>query len=197
VACLLVLADGRLVHSSGWPDSQAVVAAGEKPAGPAATPAEAMELAVNFEIASPDGERYRRPYVAVWVEDADAFPVRTLLLWVLQSPKGARWIPDLRRWRRGDDTRRLADDKDIVATVSGATRNPGKYTTVWDGKDDAGKPVKPGKYTLFLETAREHGPYSLIKHEFAVGDKAFAAELKGNEDLKGATLEYRRRAARK
>ena len=33
------------------------------------------------------------------------------------------------------------------STVSSATRGPGKYTLVWDGKDNAGKPVKAGSYT--------------------------------------------------
>ena len=50
---------------------------------------DAFELAVNFEINRPDaGGRYRRPYVAVWVEDKDGFPVRNLLLWVSQGGAG-------------------------------------------------------------------------------------------------------------
>jgi hypothetical protein len=43
--------------------------------------------------------------------------------------------------------------------VATATRPAGKYTLKWDGKDNAGKPVKPGKYTVILEAAREHGTY--------------------------------------
>lgn len=201
VACLLTLADGRTLHSARWPDSGPTLVVDDLQPGATKNTdvkgAPALELAVDFELARPDGERYRRPYVAIWVEDTDGFPVRTVLLWVLQSPKGARWIPDLRRWRRADDTRRLADDKDLVTTASGATRNPGKYSVVWDGKDDAGVAVKPGKYTLYLEAAREHGPYSLVKHEFTLGDQPFNATLKGNEDIQGATLEFRRRSARK
>jgi len=57
--------------------------------------------------------------------------------------------------------------------------------------------VKPGKYTLYVESAREHGPYSLVKHEFTLGEQPFNATLKGNEDIQGATLELRRRSARK
>ena len=199
VACLLTLADGRLVQSARWPQmAPQMVAAEEKaPRAQSDAPGTRFELAVDFELSRPDDERYRRPYVAVWIEDADAYPVRTILLWVLQTPKGARWIPDLRRWRRSDNTRRLVDDKDIVATVSGATRNPGKYTVVWDGNDDAGKPVKPGKYTCYVESAREHGPNSLVKHEFELGEQPFKVEVKGDEDIKGATLEYRRRTAGK
>ena len=36
-----------------------------------------MELAVDFEISQPDGGRYHRPYVAVWLEDATGKEVRT------------------------------------------------------------------------------------------------------------------------
>ncbi len=200
VACLLVLADGRQLRSSRWPAGEFSVTAlaDEKPAEPdAASTGPAMELAIGFEINRVEGGRYQRPYVAAWIEDKDGFPVRTVLLWLLQSEKGQRWIPDLRRWHRGDQVRRLAEDKDLVATVSGATRNPGKYGVVWDGKDDHGEPVKPGTYTFYLEAAREHGTYQLMKHEFAVGEQAFTAELKGNEEIKGATLEYRRRNVRK
>ncbi len=200
VACLLVLADGRQLRSSRWPASEfaGTAFADEKPAKADAAPTgPAMELALGFEINRVEGGRYQRPYVAAWIEDKDGFPVRTVLLWLLQSEKGQRWIPDLRRWHRGDQVRRLAEDKDLVATVSGATRNPGKYNIVWDGKDDHGEPVKPGTYTFYLEAAREHGTYQLMKHEFAVGEQAFTAELKGNEEIKGATLEYRRRTVRK
>ena len=156
-----------------------------------------MELAVSFEISRVEGGRYQRPYVAAWIEDKDGFPVRTLLLWLLQSEKGQRWIPDLRRWHRGDQMRRLTEDKDLVATVSGATRNPGKYNLLWDGKDDHGDVLKPGTYTFYLESAREHGTYQLVKHEFTVGGNSFAVVLKDNEELKGVTLEYRRPSNRK
>lgn len=192
VACLLVLDSGEVVRSTRWPMSP-TLAADPKPA-PAPTTTAArptMELSVAFDLQNTSGGRYNRPYVALWVEDADSFPVRTLLLWVLQSPKGQRWLPDLRRWHRSDDTRRLADDKDLVATASGATRNPGHYSAVWDGKDDHGKPVKPGRYTVYLEAAREHGTYQLMKHEFEVGGSGFAVDLKGNEEIGGARIEYR------
>ncbi len=179
----------------GVPAPKAGVDAKTGPATNAVTNAtvSGMELAVGFEIFRVEGGRYQRPYVAAWVEDKDGFPVRTLLLWLLQSEKGQRWIPDLRRWHRGDQIRRLAEDKDLVATVSGATRNPGKYSVVWDGKDDQGVAVKPGTYTFYLESAREHGAYQLMKHEFTVGGAPFTAALKDADELKGVTLEYRRR----
>ena len=198
VSCLLVLADGRLMPSKRWPGRVTQVAAlGDAAAVAPSSGQDPLELSLAFEIQRVEGGRYQRPYVAAWVEDKDNFPVRTLLLWVLQSEKGQRWIPDLRRWHRGDQVRRLAEDTDLVTTISGATRNPGKYSVVWDGKDDHGVAVKPGTYTVYLEVAREHGTYQLMKHEFELGGKVFTAELKGNDEVKGATVEYRRRSARK
>lgn len=200
VACWLVGADGTIRRSSRWPAGGGPVngpmtasAASTSLAQAQPAAAEARELRLKFEINHPEGGRYLRPYVAVWIEDKDAFPVRTLLLWLLAPPKGERWISDLRRWSRGDQMRRLVDAQDLVATISGATRNPGEYSVAWDGKDDHGQLVKPGNYTLYLEAAREHGTYQLMKHEFAVGGVDFNAAIKGNEEIKGATIEYRRR----
>ncbi len=195
VACLLVLADGRMVRSSRWPADDA--SSSSTMADGAATGADALELAVAFEINRVEGGRYLRPYVAAWIEDKDGFPVRTILLWHLQAQKGQRWMPELRRWYRADEMRHLAEGKELPATVSSATRNPGKYSVVWDGKDDHGKPVAAGQYTFYLESAREHGTYQLMKHEFGVGGKTFTTTLKDNEEIKGVSLEYRSKTGRK
>lgn len=199
VACLMVMADGRQVRSSRWPASSwTPVLWADETTPKASAPAKASpwELRVDFEIRRAEGGRYQRPYVAAWIEDKDGFPVRTLLLWILKSEKGQRWIPDLKRWHRGDQVRRLAEDKDLTTTISGATRNPGKYGVVWDGRDDHGAELPSGNYTFYLEAAREHGTYQLMKHPFAAGGDPFQAELKGNEEIQGATLEYRRRDSR-
>jgi thiamine biosynthesis lipoprotein len=152
-----------------------------------------MELAVDFEIVQPDEFRYHRPYVAVWLEDKDGKSIRTLSLWVQNSRRGPRWIPDLRRWYRGEQDAMAAGGADLVATVSSATRMPGKYSVTWDGKDDKGKPVMQGSYTFNLEMAREHGPYQVMQKAIIIGPKPFKAEVVGNTEIKGATVEYRKR----
>lgn len=198
VACLMVMSDGRQIRSARWPvSSWTPVLWADEAAPKASAPAAASpwELRVDFEIRRAEGGRYQRPYVAAWIEDKDGFPVRTLLLWILKSEKGQRWIPDLKRWHHGDQVRRLAEDKDLTTTISGATRNPGRYSVVWDGRDDHGAILPAGGYTFYLEAAREHGTYQLMKHPFVVGGDPFQAELKGNEEIQGATLEYRRRNA--
>lgn len=89
-SCLILDVDGHSHASQRWPSTRSpvtrLIAEAEK------TPIwnGGMELAVDFEIfqAKKSG-RYRRPYVAVWVEDHEGYPVRTILLWVQKLWAGA------------------------------------------------------------------------------------------------------------
>jgi FAD:protein FMN transferase len=153
------------------------------------------ELAVNFEIAPHDEPRYRRPYVVVWIEDKEGRTVRTLNLWVQTVRRGPRWIPNLKRWYRNlVDVGRSDTDAQLEESYTGATRQPGKYTVVWDGLDDKGKPVKPGEYSVCIEAAREHGTYGFIRKAYKIGTKPFKDALEGNEEIKEASVEFRKRA---
>lgn len=199
---LLITDDGQKVKSKSWDKLtlprpvQFTAVEDEKKADEAKAADKAaggLELVVNFELDRPEGGRYRRPYVAVWLEDEDEFPVRTALLWMQTKDPGPRWHRDLLRWYRQDGVRKLADGKALIGTISGATRGPGKYTAVFDGLDDNGKPLPAGKYTLFLEVAREHGTYQLIRQQVTLGDKPVAAtDLKSNVEVKSASFEYRK-----
>jgi FAD:protein FMN transferase len=225
IECKLVTSDGCMFESDGWrgherPPVPALAFAGrddpraddkasarvDVPKGAEAKPnagsswRKDFEVVVNFEINGPEGanmRRYRRPYVAVWVENKDGFPVRTLSLWVQNTGKGPRWIPDLRGWYRSDKARRMMDESDLVVTVSRATRQPGKYSVNWDGTDDHGKPLESGEYTIFIEAAREHGTYQSIRKQVTLSDKPFVEELKGNVEIKSASIEYRRKSSAK
>ena len=155
---------------------------------PLAQVAGPLEVVVNLEPARIEGQRYRRPYVAVWVEDKDRFPVRTVALWHQKD----RWLPDLKGWYRGDRLRLLAEGNEIASTVSSATRPAGKYTMKWDGKDNKGVPVKPGKYTVFVEASREHGSYDLLRQEIdlTAGPKQFP--LAGGTEIASAGIHVKR-----
>jgi len=155
---------------------------------PLAQVAGPLEVVVNLEPARIEGQRYRRPYVAVWVEDKDRFPVRTVALWHQKD----RWLPDLKGWYRGDRLRLLAEGNEIASTVSSATRPAGKYTMKWDGKDNKGVPVKPGKYTVFVEASREHGSYDLLRQEIdlTAGPKQFP--LAGGTEIASAGIDVKR-----
>ena len=130
--------------------------------------------------------------MAVWLEDADGFPVRTAVLWMQTEQPGPRWHRDLLRWYRNDRVRKLADNTELIGVVSSATRGPGEYKAVFDGLDDNGKPLPPGEYTLFLEAAREHGTYQIIRHKLTLGKEPIGeTKLKGNVEIKAASFEYR------
>jgi thiamine biosynthesis lipoprotein ApbE len=191
-ACLLLDADGRRHRSRNWPTADTLALAMAEDAQPPAWNG-GMELAVTFAINQPaDGPRYRRPYVAVWVEDANGRAVRTLVLWVQTGGPGPKWIPDLKRWYRSDRLRRQTSDRDLIRTVSEATRKPGEYTVTWNGLDDAGQLVPPGEYTVFLEAAREHGTYQLLRKPIVCRDRPVQHTLEGNAEIKSATVDYRK-----
>lgn len=146
------------------------------------------ELAVDFQIAQPNQGRYHRPYVAIWVEDASGTAVRTLTLWVNTSGRGPRYIHELRRWFSAEQ-----GGANLISTVSSATRLPGKYSVVWNGRDDAGRPVAQGNYKVLIEAAREHGSYQLIQQDLTLTTTPKSIDLAGNEEIAGAHVEYRRR----
>jgi len=192
-ACLILDRDGVVHASRAWPGERhrraRTVATPVAFADPAVPRAD-FELVLDLEIARPaGGGRYRRPYVAAWVEDGDGFPVKTLLLWVQRD--GQRWVPDLKRWYRADRLRKLAEDGDLVATISEATRQPGSHSVTWDGRDNAGQPLVPGKYTVCIEAAREHGTYQFDRRTVTLGAVPFREVFTGNTEIKSATLDYR------
>jgi thiamine biosynthesis lipoprotein ApbE len=222
VHVLILERDGRVTRSDGWarlerPRPVWLAAANDAKTPPAAAKADELkkpgrpapaaapwnkelELVVNFEINRPDAEqgRYRRPYVAVWVEDKDGHAVRTLVLWVSMGGSGPfQWLPDLKRWYQTDQERKRTDKQELVFTMSRPTRQPGRYKAIWDGKDNHGKQLAGGEYTITIEAAREHGTYQSIRKQVTVAGKPFVEELKGNVEIKSASIEYRRKAARK
>ena len=108
-------------------------------------------VTVGFTYAQGQGGKDLPPYIAVWIEDANGDFVDTVALWYEQSQKGPRWLNDLRRWFS------LAGSSDYD-TISSATRLPGAYTVVWDASS-----LDAGSYHVCIESARERGPYSLIR----------------------------------
>ena len=200
VEYLLVGKNGNRLESAGWRALEAPVAAAErgfaaKPAPPAAAGQAggsgalwdaSFELTVTLELARLDGGRARRPYLAAWIEDKDKFPLRTFGLWFDKT----RWLPELRAWNRDDRMRVMAEGTDITASVASATRPPGKYTLKWDGKDNAGKLVKPGKYTVCIEVTREHGGYQIMRQEMDFTGVPKQVQLPPNEEVAGVSLDY-------
>lgn len=147
---------------------------------------EGPELTINLELSKFEG-RFRRPFVAIWIENSNKETVRTLALW-FNKPK---WLPDLKSWYSKNYASYNTSQSDIT-TISSATRPPGEYALKWDMKDDKGNVVPPGKYTVYIEAAREHGTYQLIKQEIDCRNKSQIIKLKGNVEIMAASLEYKK-----
>lgn len=141
-----------------------------------------MALDITFKVATQAGGFVKRPFVAVWIEDDQGNTVRNLTVWVSQNRLNPRWLYELRRWTR--------QNVDLLSTVSSATRNPGTYAVAWDGKNDKGAVAPQGDYYVCIETAREHGPYSLVREKITVGSAGFKKTLSANNDIEAASVSF-------
>ncbi len=147
----------------------------------------AFELNITLEIARINEMRARPPYVAVWIEDAKKYPVRMIALWYRKP----RYLDDMRAWYRQERIRSSIEGTELPASVTGATRSAGVYTLRWDGKDNSGKYVPAGKYSVLIEAAREHGTYQLIRRELDFNGTPQQVHLPGNAEISSAALDYR------
>jgi hypothetical protein len=100
--------------------------------------------------------------------------VQTISLWYEQSGKGARWLNELRGWYAASGG---------SATTSGATRAAGSYSVVWDGTDLDGNLVAQGDYVLYVEAAREHGPYEITSTPITIDGSGFTVALGDEGEL--------------
>ncbi len=141
---------------------------------------EGYEVAINVTLKSPDGGRgFKRPYVAIWAEDASGKTVRTIALWMSRP----RWIRDLDAWYRSNEYTNWN-------AIARATRSPGKYRVVWDGLDDGGKPVPKGNYSILVESNREHGNYAKESATIDCGQKKASATMKDTSEFEAVSIQF-------
>ncbi len=175
--CLIVGPDGKQFRSPGFPLRLIAVNA-DAPKG--AWP-DGFQVSVALELPAVNAAKYRRPYVAVWFEDADGKAVRTLTVWG-NSPK---YTKDLSDWWKF-----AKEDKALVKATTRATRGPGKYELVWDGKDDGGKAVPAGIYTVRVEVHREHGKHLRQSGKIECGAEKAELKLPKNDETGQTVLTY-------
>ncbi|HYG05606.1 MAG TPA: DUF2271 domain-containing protein [Stenotrophomonas sp.] len=153
------------------------------------TPAYAATLDVTVEIPKLNVAEYHRPYVAIWIEGADAQAVRDLAVWYQSKSTneghGTKWLPDLRQWwRKSGRNAQLPIDG-----VTGPTRPTGEHALSF-GPTQL-RDLKPGQYTLVVEAAREVGGRELLKLPFQWGGAAQQAKAQGKDELGAVTLAVR------
>lgn len=147
-------------------------------------PAYAATLQVKVEIPALSVAEYHRPYVAVYVEDADGKAAANLAVWYQSTDtkegRGTKWLPDLRQWwRKSGRTLELPVDG-----VSGPTRPAGVQTLDLAANAPQLSGLKPGSYTLVVEAAREVGGRELVKVPFTwPATAAQTAQGQGSTEL--------------
>jgi len=146
------------------------------------------EVIINLELMQQAGFA-KRPFAAIWVEDADKKTVKTIALW-FNKP---RWVPDMREWYRKNGETMKANPTSF-SSITSATRSPGKYTLKWDGKDDAGQVLPAGTYTIYMEVVREHGGYDLLHQELECNKKDQSFTLQGVKEISTALIEYKKKS---
>jgi hypothetical protein len=184
--CLVVTTDGRQLRSPGFGALERTPRPARATVDATGAPTDAWPdgYQVNLTVTLPNiaaGGRYRSPYVVVWAENADGKVVRTIALWGNSS----KYLRDLTQWWK-----LVGDDKDLVYSVARTTRRPGRYTLVWDGTDDKGKPVPQGTYTIHVEVHREHGRHVTQTGKILCGGQVAKATLEKNAETDATEIEY-------
>ena len=174
-AAALVVSDAGIPFTSArWPAALAVGA--DAPSAPTAA------LLVDYEIPAIDADRYRKPYLAVWIEHEDGRAVRQLHVLGDRS----RWLSELPRWWRHYGR----NDPSGALGIARPTRAPGHYTLAWDGRDDRGRPMPAGRYVLRVEAAREHGGHEDIALPFPLGGAGSPLQHQGQSEIGRLLLRY-------
>jgi thiamine biosynthesis lipoprotein len=128
---------------------------------------------------------FRSPYVAIWISDIDNRPVRTLVL-----------IGSIKEWQHDNyiwwgQNRAIAQK--LVDSRSMSTRGTGIYKLLWDGIDESGKSVPPGRYVVHVETSRERGKHTHRSLELDFSEaKRVTAELPNSEESGGLVVAFER-----
>jgi thiamine biosynthesis lipoprotein ApbE len=198
VEYLVVKNDGEVVTSEGWsklqsPRVQEAVNTLPKPRFETVSEKTVSpqwdsnyELTIGININLIQGFRVTRPYVAAWIEDANGHPVKTIALWFNKF----RFLHELQTWYSDQLLYRTDGAQNFANSISSATRPPGSYTLNWDGKDDAGNLVKPGKYRVFLEVSREHGTRQLMRQDMDFTGTPKRVDLPGGIEIASAYFDY-------
>jgi thiamine biosynthesis lipoprotein ApbE len=188
VECLIVAPDGRQLRTANFakledrPPSAAITP--QTPQSGAWPKGFQVTLALTLKTPPPGGGGKRgpkRPYVAVWIEDADGKRVRTVAVWGNQR----KYMPDLREWWKV-----AREDEQWAASITRATRSAGSHRVAWDGLDDKGGPLPPGTYTVVLEVNREHGTYCIERGAIACAKTAAQGKIPVSAEFAEAQITF-------
>ncbi len=180
-AAQIVDAQGGVHTCSSW---SLFVVADQAGVAPAVASAGAWPqnyaVSVSFEV--PRVADTTKPYIAIWITDAQRNVVRTLMV-----------IGDKARWRESNYVfwRRVErTDLAAVESIARPTRAPGRYTVAWDGLDNAGRAVGQGQYTLNIEASREHGSHNVQTIPLTLGAAPLQSDAPAQGELGATQVRY-------
>lgn len=175
VAEALRIESGVLARSSGFARLERAAAAQPQPV------TSGWPAGYRVTITLPLTAQGKRPYVAVWVDDASGNLVRGLALWGNKS----KYYGDLSTlWGH------LHGNFDQLRSVTRATRAPGKYELVWDGLDNNTRPVPLGTYRITVETNQEHGSYGKQSGTIEIGQTPTSITLPATRNFDAVSVRY-------
>ena len=151
----------------------------------------AADIVVSVEIPRLSVAEYHRPYVAIWLEADGGNDVTNLAVWYdlkMRDNEGAKWLKDMRQWwrRSGRNLQMPADG------LSSATRPPGSHQIGFAGGKAPLDKLKPGKYELIVEAAREVGGREILRIPFLWPPQAAQSlNAKGEHELSAIGLELK------
>jgi FAD:protein FMN transferase len=181
VECLVIATDGRQWRSRGFTTVQDPPPAAPQAAKVKPWPKD-FQVQVTLTLANlTNAKGYRRPYVAVWLENDQAKPVRTLAVWG-NAPKYQR---DLTYWWKF-----AQNDKNLILAVTRATRPPGQYQLLWDGTDEKRIPLGQGTYKVIIEVHREHGKHIRQMGDIICGGEKTSVALAKTAETDEAKVTY-------
>jgi thiamine biosynthesis lipoprotein len=176
---------GGLWRTAGWSPVSAPPLVRTAAAAAAPWP-DRFAVTIDYQLPS-HGTRAYAPYVVIWItDDANRLVRAVTMLGNDLDYVGENYI----WWRRYGRAR-----PQLVAAVSRPTRPPGRYSAVWDGRDDMGRPVGQGRYTVHVEVVRENGGHSYQSVDLALGAAPAQAALPADADgeLGPVSVRYGRR----
>ncbi len=173
---MIIGADGNVVRSARF---KALEAASDKQASPAESASafpKDFQLTIDLETV----QTKHKPYVYVWITDADGKHVRTLGAWGNER----KYEGLVREWWK------LAKDDPTLMSVTHATQKAGKYSVMWDGKDQQGKAVAPGTYSVWVEVAAEKGPHVAKSATIECGTDAATSRIEASSAFLEVSIHY-------
>lgn len=192
----IVDADGAVHRTPGWGGllipavlngsrgaPPLVLAAAPKPAPNRAWPA-GYAVEVDYQIEDAPYAGGRAPFVVIWITDSAGKLVRTL--YHLGTHPKQYLHSNYMWWFKMEQSGRT----DRLDSVTRTSRWPGRYTAVWDGKDDNGIAVPQGRYTVNVEMTLERAGHSLQRIPMTLGAAPLVVTGQPDQDLGAATVRY-------